>query len=1186
MVRVVNSLFADYLEPTGIADPSQTLLTGEQTTTTEPVTAPVIQPLTDPTPTYEQQPLTKTLQEGFTKEPLVAQTSTPTMIVDPIDYVDPAATAFDPSTIDLDALANLDLSGLDLEALNNLTYQDVTSSLTGVSPAPTSAEGWANLYGQYAQTLGAGMSPNIDIDDRTYAYNYALATQGGMDYQGTPEELRAAVGLPDTFSVYDNPQAGITTESAQGAYQALTSTADPMEALSQYYGIELQAATPNEQSVYTNADKYGTTAENMAEFQSVITPVLQQVIPYIQMTQGLRYDDALEYAYKNDPMVAAIYNKYGVDLFRQTDDGSTYFYDPFSGLEARTVEVKDTSFRDVGLALTLAAVGAMLGPVIGGPVTEALALEGATATAVNAAITNGLTTALQGGDFKDILTSAVTAGVTGPLNQYVGGALGVSDEIAAGIVEAGLQKAQGADTEEALLSGFIAAGSEWLRGRLPADVETNPETGLPYGAPAPSGPVDTGTFDSTSLDAANAALTQAMSENPTGTLEEIVVTAQRINPNLTADILTTVASQVPSITEQVEGGGMLTAETPAGAVEEVVVTPSNDVLYTVPTAEGVIIQTAEGLLPNAEGERWFKIIQEQDPAFYEEMVSAIEQYGTDLGFKWKGIPLNVSDWFGGTTTSQAPEIVVEPTQGDTAVEQITPEDAIQPEQPPLPPADETLDIPEVDIENLPPEVDVTPVVTPPTSPETPQVTTPVTGGGGGAPAGGGAAGGVGVPQVPTIPTDAGGAQGSQGSQGGVPTQGGGEEVVDLFGDAGLTGDAFGDTVTGGADGGAAAEGGDAGTVDVTTTEQYQNLQAELDNALASQSTLEIEVDNLQNEVDAANAALAEAEAAAEAAAAAGASNADELRGEVAAAQATADNLQGQLNSANEALGNANSTIESLQGTLAGTQNELNTALSNIETLTGELNAANAAATAAQAAAEAAVAAGEANATELTEQANAAQEAADALAGQLADANNEIANLQGLLTTSEQQNTALTGQLTEATNNADSLSNQLSTAQGELASLQSEYEAAQEANADTVDELAKEISDKEGEISDLESELSGANATIGDLEAALAESQAATETAIAEGVAAAEAAGEAGYETGYGEGEGVGRGLGAGIGLGLGMLAGQRSGGGGMFTPPQATTFMQQLPTDLTKVQLTPPTNARDYLAELIARLQA
>lgn len=234
MVRVVNSLFADYLEPTGIADPRQTLLTGGQTTTTEPTITPIVQPLTAPTPTYEQQPLTKTLQEGFTKEPLVAQTSTPTMIVDPIDYVDPAATAFDPSMIDLDELANLDLSGL--EGLN--LELDISNMYM---PKPTDFGSFFNEYSDFLSSVASG-NTSSKVNRNDDIYNNFISSKGDLFFEGTPEELRGSVGLSDAFAVYDNPESQVTSESVQAAYQALVGAASPQEALSQYYGFEFQPA--------------------------------------------------------------------------------------------------------------------------------------------------------------------------------------------------------------------------------------------------------------------------------------------------------------------------------------------------------------------------------------------------------------------------------------------------------------------------------------------------------------------------------------------------------------------------------------------------------------------------------------------------------------------------------------------------------------------------------------------------------------------------------------------------------------------------------------------------------------------------------------------------------------------------------------------------------------------------------
>jgi hypothetical protein len=309
------------------------------------------------------------------------------------------------STLTTDDLDNLDLSGLNLGDINIPSYGEIKAALTGGSVAPTTLEGLAQLYQQQVSLLqNVDTLENVDIDDRPYWYNTNVSGVLGQPSQYSGAEFRAATGLPDSFSIYDSGQ-GLTEENTQRAVALLSESASPLEAVSQYYGIDLQAAN-NPNSNYNNASKYGTDSGKLSEFQSIVEPILQQVIPYLQLTKGLRYDDALEYAYKNDPMITALYNQYGVDLFRQTDDGSTYFFDPISGTESRTIEVKDSSFRDVGLALTIAAASAILGPAIG------KALGGTPlANATGKALAAGFKTVASGGDFNDVLKSMVTAGV-------------------------------------------------------------------------------------------------------------------------------------------------------------------------------------------------------------------------------------------------------------------------------------------------------------------------------------------------------------------------------------------------------------------------------------------------------------------------------------------------------------------------------------------------------------------------------------------------------------------------------------------------------------------------------------------------------------------------------------------------------------------------------------------------------
>lgn len=294
---------------------------------------------------------------------------------------------------------NIDLSGFG-GGLFNL----------GMPQQPQAAQDPADFFNQYADFLSGVQSGNTanKVNRRDDIYNNFF-NQAGMQYTGTPEEFRSAVGLSDVFATYDNPETTIDSLSVQDAYSLLTGSEDPTEALSQYYGFDFQPTT-NEGANYTNARKYGTDAERMAEFQSLVEPILQKAIPYIQATQGLDYTDALEYAYTHDPMVAALYGQYGVDLYRKTKDGSTYIFDPIAGQEIRTLEVKDPKFKDyapalAGIALSFTGIPAAIGSAFGA--------SGATAAGIGNAITSMGTAALGGQRGSDLLKAGVLGGLGG-----------------------------------------------------------------------------------------------------------------------------------------------------------------------------------------------------------------------------------------------------------------------------------------------------------------------------------------------------------------------------------------------------------------------------------------------------------------------------------------------------------------------------------------------------------------------------------------------------------------------------------------------------------------------------------------------------------------------------------------------------------------------------------------------------
>jgi predicted nucleic acid-binding Zn-ribbon protein len=1023
------------------------------------------------------------------------------------------------STLTADDLANLDLSGVNLDNIDVSSYEEINAALTGGSVAPTDLEGLLQLYQQQVSLLQNVDTLNeVDIDDRPYWYNTGVSGVLGQPSQYSGDEFRAATGLPDSFALYDSGQ-GLTQENAQRAMSLLSESASPLEAASQYYGIELQAAN-NPNSNYNNASKYGTSPEKLAEFQSVIEPILQQVIPYLQVTQGLRYDDALEYAYKNDPMIAALYNQYGVDLFRQTDDGSTYFFDPISGTESRTVEVKDSTFRDVGLALTLTAGTLMLSPALSGAIANSAigsTVGTAGANVLGNALASGLATGFTTGfDGKAMLDSMLQAGLT------------------AGTIE--LLKTDGMREVLNSFGESIGVPTEFT------DVET------------------------------------FMQETYTETTPVM---------GLGDTIATLVGGN-----EEVKGTWQSFAE----GFDEA----GNAIGYiTKPFFFDKTLDALINLIPES-------FLETLDPALLKagRGIGAVADVITGQTGGGAGGSGGGNGAAGGTAG------IVRPLEDEEDKDTSTPP-ADEPPPPPPPPPPPAAEPP------------------PPPAAEPP----------------------------PPPPVEE-------------------EEVVDVFDDGGLTGDAFEDSTV------EDTEEAEDVAVDVTDTEEYRDLQEELNTTRANQETLETTVAGLQDEVAAANEALQQAQAAADAAEAAGAANADKLRGEAVAAQANAERVQSELDEANNALGEANSTITSLQDELNTTQeglravqDQLGTTEQERDALSAEVSTLESQLADAQAAADAAAAAGDANAAELQANADAIQEELNATVADLNAANDTIAGLETELGTTQEQLettqqerdaaqtevTDLTDQLNTTTadletktaevetlnttvellnTEIETLADDLDDANTTVADLKDQLAKAKETNADNVADLESELKEAEDNaatiqnnldtktteletanstietlndevetlnttIGDLntqletkQGELDTANTSIADLTGKLEASKAATEAAIAEGVVNTEEAERVGYSggfnVGYGEGEGagLGKGLGAGAGLGsaIGLLGGfgmgQAQGGGGVpYTRPEAKDFMAKLNFNLPEAERVQQQQLQDYVGMLLGNMR-
>ena len=218
------------------------------------------------------------------------------------------------------------------------------------------------------------------------------------------EYYGAVPDAPEYLSTFLNKEPDPNNTIAAFNSIATIPSSEMASILSDYYGYDV---APTTQNISTSkfggnlGEHFKGSKEQLQEFHSLVEPILQEQVPYIQATQGLEYQDALAAAYNNDPMLQALYAKYNVAPVRQTKDGSTYLYDPFSFSEIRTTEVKDPTALDIGKDIIQAVVtAAILGPILG-PISSQIGagLSGLTGGLVPAnTISVATNAALQGQD--------------------------------------------------------------------------------------------------------------------------------------------------------------------------------------------------------------------------------------------------------------------------------------------------------------------------------------------------------------------------------------------------------------------------------------------------------------------------------------------------------------------------------------------------------------------------------------------------------------------------------------------------------------------------------------------------------------------------------------------------------------------------------------------------------------------
>ena len=241
---------------------------------------------------------------------------------------------------------------------------------------------------------------------------------GQVDYDPTralsEQEYRGFVG---DAPAYLGTQRDVTPEAIKSAFASIKDLNNPQElqaVLSQYYGYDVQAESQKLDSFGGNLATHTSSSKaDLQQFHSLVEPILREQVPYIQATKGLSYQEALADAYANDPMLQSLYFKYDVKPFRQSKDGSTYLYDPFSFGEIRTVEVEDPSAVDIGVSIfKSAALAAALGP-LGTMIGTSVAGAGAAGTIASSMATSAMTAQILGGDpALAALMAGFTTGVT------------------------------------------------------------------------------------------------------------------------------------------------------------------------------------------------------------------------------------------------------------------------------------------------------------------------------------------------------------------------------------------------------------------------------------------------------------------------------------------------------------------------------------------------------------------------------------------------------------------------------------------------------------------------------------------------------------------------------------------------------------------------------------------------------
>lgn len=240
---------------------------------------------------------------------------------------------------------------------------------------------------------------------------------------------------------YTSDERKAELEAVTGAIEDATSTDQVVSSLSSYYGADVKPIKETRSFTGDIEGYTSTSPELMAEFQSVIRPLMEEKVAYGMSVGKKDYHEVLLDAYNNDPAIRAVYDKYGVKATRTSARGSEYIYDPLGYRDSRVVKRSPALGNAIKMAASLAFTAG-----IGGALGSTAAFGGGS-SALGTAAAKGLTsagiTAATGGDGGDILKAGLLGGV-GAYGQELAKAAEAAG-IAAKGAEAGSELAKAAD---------------------------------------------------------------------------------------------------------------------------------------------------------------------------------------------------------------------------------------------------------------------------------------------------------------------------------------------------------------------------------------------------------------------------------------------------------------------------------------------------------------------------------------------------------------------------------------------------------------------------------------------------------------------------------------------------------------------------------------------------------------------